>query len=258
VPSNHEHRKKERHRQILPRVSRVNPDTTGVEIMVLVWNRAEFTRKTMQCLRDNTNWKLVSKLVIYDDGSEDGADSIAVEHGRAIPVQSFEFRPDQRFRAPAAYMNDFLATCEAPLFVKIDNDIAVPPGWLDVMYDVMSRNPTTELLGMEYGQSLPPSEEWDGKYQAMPCRHIGGVGMMRTQGFFERPPLMSRGRNGWTEHQHRYKPRRAWVTPDLPVVQLDRLPHDPWRSLSEQYIANGWQRDWGAYAADDMFWEWMR
>lgn len=230
----------------------------GVELMMIVWNRREYTRQALHCLRQNTDWSLVTKLVIYDDGSEDGADGVAVEFGRSMPVPAFEFRDDVRLGAPAAYMNDFVATCEAPLFVKLDNDIAVPPGWLNVLYDVMGRNANLELLGMEYGQTLPGPPAEGEQYMAMPCRHIGGVGMMRTQGFFERPPLMARGRSGWTEHQHRHHPRRAWLTPDLPVVHLDRLRHAlPWSTLAQHYIDQGWQRDWSGYDTVCPFWEWI-
>ena len=229
----------------------------GVEIMMIVWNRREYTRQAMHCLRNNTDWSLVTKLVIYDDGSEDGAGEVAREFGNSIGVPSFDYRDSTHLNAPAAYMNDFVATCEAPLFVKLDNDIAVPPGWLNVLYDVMGRNPSLELLGMEYGQTFPGPPAEGEQYMAMPCRHIGGVGMMRTQGFLERPPLMARGRSGWTEHQHRYSPRRGWLTPDLPVVHLDRMVGSPWETLRQAYIEKGWMRNWGPYDPVCPFWDWM-
>lgn len=258
MPISHEERKQRRRREERRKsvVSEMNVDTMGVEILFPVWNRLEFTKQSLKCLAANTNWNLITKMVVYDDGSTDGAGEWANQFCRELPVPSFEYR-EVTFHAPAAIMNDFLASCEAPLFAKVDNDIAMPPGWLDVLYDVMARNPRVELLGCEYGQALGPREGWDGEYQAMPCRHIGGVGLMRTETFFRNPPLASKGRSGFTEFQHRFKPPRSWVSPDMPVVQLDRVPEDPWWALSQKYIANGWQRSWGAYAEDDQFWRWM-
>lgn len=256
--SSHAARRALRHRYQQPiegRFPDVNP-TLGTEILVLTWNRLAYTQTMLRCLKKNTNWDQVSRLVVYDDGSEDGTAKWAKKFCDEIPVRAFDFR-EIHFGAPAATMNDYLSTCEAPQFVKLDSDIAVPPGWLDVLEDVFMRHPNVELLGMEYGQTLPGPPE-DGRYHAMPCRHIGGVGMMRTSMFHRLPPIMARGRSGWTEHQHRHMPNRAWLNPDLPVVHLDRVRHtEPWRLLAEQYIAKGWQRDWGGYDTSRPHWEWM-
>ena len=68
---------------------------------------------------------------------------------------------------------------------------------------------------------------------------------MRRQAFFDARYLpIPRGRYGFTEWQHECKPTRGWITPDLPVVLLDRLPFDPWLGLAEMYVEKGWQRDW--------------
>ncbi len=232
----------------------MNP-TLDTEILFLCWNRLEYTKTALRCLKRNTDWTQVSRLVVYDDGSTDGTDDYAEEYCSTINVPAFEMRRIH-FGAPAATMNDYLATCEAPKFVKLDNDIAVPPGWNSVLEDVMMRHPNVELLGMEYGQTLPGPPE-DGVYHAMPCRHIGGVGMMRTSAFHRLPSIMARGRSGFTEWQHRWCPSRAWVNPDLPVVHLDRLRHDRWGDLAAEYIANGWMRDWGPYDLSVRHWEWM-
>jgi hypothetical protein len=59
--------------------------------------------------------------------------------------------------------------------------------------------------------------------------------------------LPERGRFGFTEWQNRNDLKRGWITPDLLVPQLDRVPVEPYRSLSETYIENGWQRAWTPY-----------
>jgi len=40
-----------------------------VDILYLAKGRLEFTKHTLGMLVKNTNWDLVNKLVIYDDGS---------------------------------------------------------------------------------------------------------------------------------------------------------------------------------------------
>jgi glycosyltransferase involved in cell wall biosynthesis len=257
MPSSHTARRLIRQRQHTQRgFPTLNP-TLDTEILVLTWNRLAYTQTMLRCLKHNTNWDLVSRLVVYDDGSTDGTAEWAQEYCATIGVPAFDFR-EIHFGAPAATMNDFLATCEAPKFVKLDNDIAVPPGWLDVLEDVMLRHPDVELLGMEFGQTRPGPPDEGEVYGASRCRHIGGVGMMRTGVFHTLPSIMSRGRSGFTEWQHRWSPHRAWLNPDLPVVHLDRMRHTPeLEALAQTYVANGWMRDWHGYDPVLPHWDWL-
>jgi hypothetical protein len=87
--------------------------------------------------------------------------------------------------------------------------------------------------------------------------HIGGIGLMRVSTFKRRTRLVANGRFGFTEWQHEYQPKRGWITPDLPVVLLDRMPIEPWASLSARYISEGWQRRWTTYFEDAGHWYWF-
>lgn len=230
----------------------------SVEVVYLSWNRRAMSEASFRLLHRNTNWELVSKLVVYDDGSEDGTDGWLEQAGKQIGVPGFEMRR-VRFRAPAATMNDFLATTEADLFAKVDSDIAVPPGWLDVMLGVMERNPWLELLGAEAGRTgpflvdVPPDS-----YGVELGSHIGGVGLMRTKAFHSRRSIMARGRFGFTEWQHQHNPDRGWLSPDIPMVQLDRIPEEPWASLTDEYVKLGYARRWPKYdALVPDWWNWI-
>jgi glycosyltransferase involved in cell wall biosynthesis len=229
-----------------------------LEIVYLAWNRLEFTRASFKLLVENTDWELVDRLIVYDDTSTDGTAEYLAEAGKYIPVPAFEFR-QVNFNSPPMTMNDYLALSEADLFAKIDNDIAVPPRWLPSMLQVMTENPTLELLGAEAARNGVPPETLPRRYGWEPARWIGGVGLMRTRAFHTRPAISGRGRFGFTEWQRRHQPKTGWINPDLRVVQLDRLPFQPWIKLSDYYIARGWQREWPKY--DDLrtwWWDWMR
>ena len=68
---------------------------------------------------------------------------------------------------------------------------------------------------------------------------------MRTKVFRGRGrKIIERGRFGFTEWQRRHSPTRGWITPDLMVPQIDRVPLEPFVSLSAEYVAAGWQREW--------------
>lgn len=153
-------------------------------------------------------------------------------------------------------MNDYLSTTEADWFVKLDNDIALPAGWLEPVAAVMGRRPKLELLGIDGGMTgvpdMPPELQfWD--YEA--CSHIGGIGAMRVSAFHHRPPLMSRGRHGFTQWQEKHEPRRGWITPGIGSAELDKIPAEPWRTLAAEYVERGWAREWGEYSPLHPWWE---
>jgi glycosyltransferase involved in cell wall biosynthesis len=227
-----------------------------LDILYLAWNRLEFTEFSWQMLMANTAWDRVSKLIVYDDGSIDGtADFLRKQVKRHAPVEA-EFRQVE-LRSPPAVMNRYIADSQAEWFAKIDNDIIVPPYWLEAMQSVLEGDPTVELLGMEAGRGNSRHADWDGIYRFEDGSHMGGVGLLKVETFHRRTRMNeTAGRFGFTEWQHEYRPVRGWINPDLPVVSLDRVPFEPWVSLSERYVEREWQRPWGKYHDHSDYWDW--
>ena len=231
--------------------------TPSLDILFVAWNRRAFSEFSWTMLMQNTDWSLVSRLYVHDDGSEDGTyDWLRQQVKRHSPVPA-EFFQSDRLQSPPAVMNRMVQWTEAEWFAKIDNDIVVPPGWLEAMLEVVEGDPSVELLGMEAGRGLPVTPEWDGVYRFEPGSHMGGVGLIKTDCLRRRVRLVeTQGRYGFTEFQHEYNPVRGWINPDLPVVSLDRVPFDPWLTLSREYVELGWQRPWGTYHEQADYWSW--
>lgn len=226
-----------------------------LDILYLAWNRLEFTQFSWQMLMENTSWDRVSKLVVCDDRSEDGTAGWLRKQLKGAPVET-DFREDA-LRSVPAVMNRYIASAEAEWFAKIDNDIIVPPFWLEAMQSVIATNPEVELLGMEAGRGNGRSGDWDGIYRFEPGSHVGGVGLMSVEAFARRTKMSEGdGRFGFTEWQHEYRPVRGWINPDLPVVSLDRVPFEPWVSLAEKYVEKEWARPWGKYHERADYWDW--
>lgn len=228
-----------------------------IDVVFLSHNRLAFTTESFRWLLKNTDWDLVDRLVVYDDASTDGTLDHLVDAIRATPVP-VEIH-SAAHGSPVAAMLDHLSRPGAPLFAKVDNDVCVPPGWLATMLDVLDRHFKVELLGMEAGMSGVAGRDgalFDGVYGVTPATNIGGIGVFRRSAFESRKPMRADGRYGFSEWQHTYRPGRAWITPDLPVCLLDRLPFEPWLSLSAEYVRRDWQRDWPCYDPQWMRWAW--
>jgi len=224
------------------------------DILYVAKGRRAFTEHTFNLLLENTNWDLANRLFVYDDGSKDGTKVWLRKNIMRCPQEHY-FR-ETKFGSPVSVMNDYVEKTNASWFCKIDNDICLPPGWLDAMVSVTDSHPHLSLLGMEAGMSGQPPDDWDGTYTVNnDCTHIGGIGLIKVATYKRYPQPIPNGRYGWTEFQHRFNPKRAWISPDLRCPLLDHLEFEPWLGLSHQYVANSLQRDMGKYPKE-MAWSW--
>lgn len=230
------------------------------DLLYLAHNRRRFTRQTLELLAVNTNWNLVDRIFLYDDDSMDGT---------SFELQDFQDWANVTgrkcelvcgtFGGPVAVMRDFLTNHDSQLFCKIDNDVALPPMWLDVAGAVMDVSPELDLLGIECMHEIRPWSQGELMYRYYePSSHIGGIGLMRRRPFEHSLPVAN-GRFGFTEWQHAHPTlTRGWLRPGLPVCLLDHVPYDPWLRWSHEYLRAGWQRAWGMYGEPQRaMWEWI-
>lgn len=232
-----------------------------IDLLYLAFNRLEFTRKSYETMLANTDWSRIDRLVIYDDGSSDGTREYLKEQLTHAPVKAALYQSQNL--GPVGIMSTYLQLTQVAgendgIFIKIDNDVLLPPGWLPECLEVM-RDPTIDLLGIEairpIGRPLDP-----GPRGFRETEYIGGIGLMRHRAFRCCLPL-AQGRFGFTAWQDNHKQvKKAWLDPALPVCLLNLLPFDPWRGLSLEYIHKGWQRDWPPFLpeSETKFWEWWQ
>src|SRR5215213_4395702 len=102
-------------------------DDGSVDLLYLAWNRLAFTRETFSTLIDNTDWRYVRELFVYDDGSSDGTREWLAEHVRDVPAPCRFIRSS--FGSPVTAMLDWIGRARAPILAKTDNDAMLPPGW---------------------------------------------------------------------------------------------------------------------------------
>jgi hypothetical protein len=226
-----------------------------IDLIYLAHNRLEFTKATIAALAANTNWDLVDQFILYDDNSTDGTREYLKEWllGPRVParvVPRFEV-----FGHPVNVMRDYLQNHRRhSIFGKIDSDTMVPPGWLDESFGVMDRHPELDLLGIEV---MNPVEDVTSDRGYTASRFIGGIGLMRASAFITRPEPNGKY-FGFTEWQERNpQVSKGWINPAIPVFLLDRLPMEPWQSLSAGYVERIGQRDWPKYSPKSTdLWSW--
>lgn len=226
-----------------------------IDVLFVTHNRLEFTRVSLVALLRNTDWS-EARLLVYDDDSTDGTREYLE---RSLPATASLIKG--KFGGPVAIMCRYLIDHPGDhVFAKIDSDTMVPPGWLDECKAVFHRRPEIDFLGIEAtnnsGRPVIEPRSLVRTYDR--CRHIGGIGLFRTRAFTTLP--RPNGRYGFTEFQLvNDRLIKGWLDPALPVCLLDRMPLEPWVSLSREYVARGWQREWGLYTPDHhALWDWFQ
>jgi glycosyltransferase involved in cell wall biosynthesis len=230
-----------------------------IDVIYCAWNRLAYTARTFELLLQNTAWERVRRLHVYDDGSTDGTlDYLAARIHQCPGAYVLHDRNPGDPTSPVAAMNDYLLERSdgADYFAKVDNDIAMPAGWLDQAAEIMDyAGGSLDLLGLAAGWNGSGPGETPGWQHAT---HIGGVGLMRVGAFTPaRMPIGYEGRQGFTQWQHRHPVRAGWITPDVQAVQLDLVPADPYQTLGNEYRRVGWQRRWPPYAHEAEHWKWV-
>lgn len=222
-----------------------------IDILYLAHGRSSFTYASLSTLKANTDLTKV-RLVIYTDG-EPLWTRVDLRGEPAIVNED-------PFGGPVAIMNHYLMKgSPTDIFVKLDNDVIVPPGWLERGAYVMGTNPTLGLLGIEPPSSTIRVDLSGAVDGCVPCDSIGGIGFMRRRAFDGQDSMRPHSiYGGFTDWQIRHPEiKKAWLAPPLKLFLLDRLPIAPWRELSASYIAMGQQRAWASYpVADSHLWEW--
>lgn len=240
-----------------------------IDILFCAKGRPEFTAASAEALRVNTAWGQVESVWVYSDGDHNVAPLLAplpmgciVPDNVGGPVASLLLYLERAARYYTWSPEDQLIP---EIVCKIDNDVIVPPGWLEQCLAVMEAHPALDLLGIEPPQSRTANPQ-TGKRGDEPDRvycpwtqigyerteSIGGVGLFRRRAFDRFPDLRAEGTyGGFTSWQLRHPELViGWIVPPLKLFLLDRLPMDPWKALSRRYIAEKQQRPWTDYSLE--------
>jgi GT2 family glycosyltransferase len=115
-------------------------DPPVVSVVVPTRGRAAYLEVTLDSLLAQRT-EIAREIVVVDDGAADATAAVArarpavryVAHGRACGLN--------------AARNTGLRESRAPLVAFVDDDVLVPPGWLDALVRGAGRHPSAEAFG---------------------------------------------------------------------------------------------------------------
>jgi glycosyltransferase involved in cell wall biosynthesis len=114
-------------------------DPPAVTIVVPTRGRAAYLEVTLDSLRRQRT-RTPHELLVVDDGATDATPQVAERFGARL------IRHAER-RSLNAARNTGLREAAAPLVAFVDDDVVVPPGWLDALVEGAERHPEAEAFG---------------------------------------------------------------------------------------------------------------
>jgi len=119
-----------------------------IDIMMVTWNRKDFTEKSLIHLHNRT--KTPFRLFVVDNASEDGTDDILNRYYRKGIIYKW-VRINENIGIHMA-KNIGKAMVDSKFYVDTDNDILVPdlePDWLEQLVRLMRNNPEYAAIALQ-------------------------------------------------------------------------------------------------------------
>jgi len=196
-----------------------------VPILMITWNRLDYTKKAIKAIRENTK---DYKLFIFDNHSTDGTRECLRE------LEDVEIYYSDKNTGLVPPMNYFLRKYPDHRYVaKVDNDTVVSKGWLRKLKEVMEEIP---LFAVEADHYLMLS--YDIKENMDYYRHlykvdfkgeslylsdiVGGTGTIIRRSMVEKIPDVSGTLSGWILYQK----KNDFVSAFYTGAWVDRLDQE--------------------------------
>jgi glycosyltransferase involved in cell wall biosynthesis len=117
----------------------MDPPAMRVTVVVPTRGRAAYLEVTLDSLCRQRS-RAAHELLVVDDGATDATPEVAERFGVRL------IRHGER-RSLNAARNTGIRAARADLIAFVDDDVLVPPGWLDALVDGADRHPDAEAFG---------------------------------------------------------------------------------------------------------------
>jgi GT2 family glycosyltransferase len=109
------------------------------EVIICTYNRAECLARLLSALGEQTAPSSSYGILVVDDGSTDGTESLCRKIAQAIP--NLRYERAQRNQGLAKSRNLGIAMSKAPLLAFIDDDCIPARDWVERMVEALDKHP---------------------------------------------------------------------------------------------------------------------
>ena len=120
--------------------SRLRPDLPASTAVICTWNKAEELRPNLEALRAQT--LPFESVIVVDNASSDETERMVAEE---FPEVRLIAMPHSNYGACETFNIGF-ASAETPLIAILDDDIVLPPEWLEKTTERMVREPESTAV----------------------------------------------------------------------------------------------------------------
>ena len=117
----------------------IQPMDPAMTVVVPTRGRAAYLEVTLDSLRRQRT-RTAHELLVVDDGATDATPEVAERFGARL------IRHGER-RSLNAARNSGIRAAAADLIAFVDDDVLVPPGWVDALVEGAARHPDAEAFG---------------------------------------------------------------------------------------------------------------
>jgi len=116
-----------------------------VSIVILTWNKLEFTKRCLQYLEKNTNYPRW-ELIIVDNGSTDGTRDF-LKHLKKVSEKKYRIIFNRLNLGYAKGVNQGIREAKGEYVLLLNNDVYVLKNWLKKMVELLERDQKNMIVG---------------------------------------------------------------------------------------------------------------
>jgi len=120
-------------------------DQKKVSILILTWNKLQFTKRCLKFLENNTTYRNL-EVIIVDNGSKDGTKEF-LEKYNGLKGKDFKYILNRSNLGYAAGVNQGVKECKGDYILLLNNDVYVLKNWLQSMVRIAENDEKVSIVG---------------------------------------------------------------------------------------------------------------
>lgn len=210
-----------------------------ITLIYPVHNRLHYTRMSLPIVIEEAKNPLVKEFIIFDDNSEEDT----VHYIKSLKIDKILGKKFTLIRKEIGnstdQINHCIKNCNTKYIYKVDNDILIPEGAVQVLFNEIDRRKKVSFLMMRETAGKPYIKKLD----IRPASHIGGVGIFRMATLKKKGLITPKSRFfGFTQYQAECIKEFKTKAAILKHCGNTNLDMSKW-SRVDKFVKKGWSRN---------------